>query len=319
MLTVIALVASSSLVLDAGPAHAAPLTDVSWSTSKAHPGDTAVRYSWSFTTATTGTVGSVTFSVPSGTAGASLTVVDNYGLSTGTAALAGTTVTYTVTTPASISAGTPVLIAIDGFTNTSTAGSYTSTVTTFDNSATPVAIDTATSNSVTFDSNTTALTVVIARTLAFTNDTDSILFLMDPTLAALSDRSHNATDLTVATNGANGYTLSARATDLTGSTETIDRVTAGTGTGVASGSFTTNRWGFAVAAPTNGGLGTLSRSGQLAASEFVGHTSTDQAIVVNNGPTNGDSVPVTTRAKIDYLQPAVTYTSTITYTAAPSY
>lgn len=317
VLTALALGAASFHMFGTGTAHAAALTDVSWSTSKAHPGDTAVRYSWSFTTATTGTVASVTMTVPSGTAGATLTVVDNYGVSAGTAALSGTTVTYTVTTPASIAAGTPILITVDGFTNTSTAGAYTSTVTTRD--GVPATIDTASSNTVTFDSNTTALTVVIARTLAFTNDTDSILFLMDPTLAALADRSHNATDLTVATNAANGYTLSANATDLTGSTETIARITAGTGTGVASGSFTTNTWGFSIAAPTNGGTGTISRSGQLASNEFVGHTSTNQAVVVNNGPTNGDAVAITTRAKIDYLQPAVTYTSTITYTAAPSY
>ncbi len=317
IMTAAALAASSFLFIGMEPANAATLTDVSWSTSKAHPGDTAVRYTWSFTTATTGTVASVTFSVPTGTAGASLTVVDNYGIGAGTAALSGTTVTYTVTTPASIASGTPILLAIDGFTNTATTGTYNSTVTTRD--GVPATIDTATSNSVTFDNNTTALTVVVARTLAFTNNTDSILMLMDPTLAALADRTHTGTSLTVATNAASGYNLSAKATDLTGSTKTIDRVTTGTAVGVASGAFTTNRWGFTVPAPTNGGLGTLARSGQLASNEYVGHTAADQAIVTNNGPTNGDTVPVTTRVKIDYLQAAVTYSSTITYTASPSY
>ncbi len=298
------------------PASAAALTNVSWSASKAHPSDASVRYTYSFTKATTESVSTVTFTVPAGTAGASLTVVDYYGISVGTAALAGTTVTYTVTVPASIAAGTPILISIDGFTNTATPGTYSSTVT--------AASDSAASNSVTFDSNTTALTVVIARTISFSNNTDTILLLMDPSLSALTDRSHATTSLVVATNANNGYTLAAKATALTSTTGgsiVLPTATADVNTGVASGSFPTNTWGFAVPAPTSGGASgaTLSRATELAADKYVGHTTSNQTIVTQTKPTNGDTVPVTTRAKIDYLQAALTYTSTITYTATPSY
>jgi len=300
-------------------AGAAALSDVSWSASKAHPSDTGVRYTWSFTTATAATIGTVTFTVPAGTGdGGSLTVADNYGLSAGTAARSGTTVTFTVTTPAAIATNTPILVAIDGFTNTNVANGYTSTVTT--NSTAPAAVDTAVSNTVTFDNNSTVLTVVIARTITFSNNTDNILMLMDPSLPALTNRVHTATSLSIATNAANGYTLYAKATDLTGSGKTLPRLSAGTPAGVADASFNTNTWGFRVpSAPTNGGNGTIVRVDDLATDKWAGHTAADQDIVTQSGPTNGDVVPVSHRVKIDYLTPAVTYTSTITYTAAPSY
>ncbi len=315
-MTALLLCMAGIQVVFTNAADAAPLTNVSWSSSKAHPGDTSVRYTYSFTKATTETVNTVTFTVPAGTAGASLTVVDYYGITVGTAALSGTTVTYTVTGPASIAAGTPIMISIDGFTNTSTPGPYTSDVT--------AESDTATSNTVTFDSNTTALTVVIARTISFSNNTDSIILLMDPSLSALADRSHSTTSLVVATNANNGYTLSAKATALTsttGGSVVMPTATADVNTGVASGSFPNNTWGFTVPALTSGGANgaTLTRATELAAGNYVGHTTGNQTIVTQTQPSNGDTIPVTTRAKIDYLQAALTYTSTITYTAVPSY
>ena len=298
-------------------AGAAALTDVSWSVSKAHPGDTSVRYTYSFTTASSGTVASVTFSVPAGTGG-SPTVGDVYGLGAGTVGLAADTLTYTVSSPVAVSANTPILVEIEGMTNTSTPGGYTSSIATRTN--VPADIDTATSNTVTFDNNTTTLDVIVARTITFSNNTDNILMLMDPSLPALSDRSHTGTSLAIATNAANGYTLSARATDLTGSGETLARISNGTATGIADGSFTTNRWGFRIpTAPTNGGNGSVTRDGDLANDEWVGHTASDQTIVTQSDPTNGDTIPVSHRVKIDYLTPAVDYQSVITYTAAPSY
>src|SRR5689334_1692080 len=105
------------------PASAAPLTNVGWSASKPHPGDTGVRYSWNFTTASSGTIKTVAFDVPAGTAGAALSVADVYGITAGgTASLSGTTVTYTMASGLAVGAGVNVLVAIDGFTNTATPG-----------------------------------------------------------------------------------------------------------------------------------------------------------------------------------------------------
>src|SRR5207245_2494636 len=94
----ILLVALGVQLAAALPASAATLTNVSWTESRPIPGDTGVRYTWLFTTATTATLSKVTFTVPSGTAGASLTVTDVSGMpSGGTATLSGTTVTYSFT------------------------------------------------------------------------------------------------------------------------------------------------------------------------------------------------------------------------------
>ena len=159
-LAVLAAAATTATVAVAAPAYAAALTNVSWSLSNPQPSSTSVRYTWSFTTATTGTIASVTFTVPAGTAGVP-SVVDVYGLTGGSAALVGTTVTYTVTTPASVASGTSILVSLDGFTNTGTANSaYTSTVTTVVGG---VNTDTAASSAVGINSNTTAVNVVVAR------------------------------------------------------------------------------------------------------------------------------------------------------------
>lgn len=85
-----------------------------------------------------------------------LSVPSVYGLPPGgTETLSGTTVTYAFTATAA-AAGTPFLIAIDGFTNTATPGTYTSSVTTYDNAATPAIVDGPTaSNPVLFDDNST--------------------------------------------------------------------------------------------------------------------------------------------------------------------
>ncbi len=128
------------------------LTGLGWSSSATTTGTAGVAYTYSFTTASTSPISSITFTVPSGTAGASLSVTSTTGVPTGTAALAGTTVTYTLATT-QISAGTAVVLVIGGFTNTSTAGTYTSAVTTKDATTT---VDTGTTPSAIF--TTVALT-----------------------------------------------------------------------------------------------------------------------------------------------------------------
>ena len=107
-----------------------PLTSPLWSTSSTVKGAGAVTYTYSFTTQATATVGSVTMTVPAGTSKGTLGVGTLTGIGAGTATLATNTLTYTVTSPASIPAGTAVTIPITGIINTSTAGSYPSTITT---------------------------------------------------------------------------------------------------------------------------------------------------------------------------------------------
>lgn len=316
---IVAVVAAVGVLGVVSPAHAAAFTNVSWSVSQPQPSSTSVRYTWSFTTATTGTVASVTFTVPAGTTGVALTPIDVYGVSAGTAALnTGTnTVTYTVTTPASIASGTGVLISLDGFTNTAAAGTYASSETTL--TAGAATIDTGTSNSVGINTSTTAVTVVVARSTSFSSDTTGFTMLMDPSVAALADQSH-VVNLAIATNAAHGYTLSTKLltqqlTGLTNPTSSFTAASAGIATGVASGSFANNRFGYTQ---TGTGVGTVQGAGLLAAG-YVGYTTGGEVSFSAAGPTNGDTVAVTNRAKINYLQPADTYAGSIVYTVTPSY
>jgi hypothetical protein len=305
------------------PAWALPaLSNVSWSISNPHPGDTGVRYTWSFTTPSGGTISAVTFTVPNGTGVPGvLTPVDMYGLTGGTAAWNGgtNTVTYTVTSPSVIPAGTPILISIDGFTNTSTANTaYTSTATTVIGG---VNTDTGASSAVGINNNTTAVTVVVGRSTSFTSDTTGFSLLMDPSVAALTDQTH-AVNLTVATNAANGYTLNTKVnrvlTGATHATSTVPAISTGIASGVASGAFTTDRFGYSMSVG-GGSVGTL-QSVPLQSGSYVGYqTGAGENPVVAGGPTNNDTVTITNRAKIDYQQNADVYTATVTYTVIPSY
>lgn len=252
-----------------------------------------------------------------------LTVSDRYGVGAGSAFLSYVdgVAAFAVTAPASIAASTPILLGLDGFTNTPTPGSYTSSLRTYDNAGTPAVIDGPTaSNSVTFDDNTTDVTVANARSITFSNDTDSMTMLMDPSTAATSDRTSDPLTLVIATNSGTGYSLAARATSLQGGGHTLARVNS-TGTVGCSpiGSIPVNSWSYHVNALTQGGAAaTALRQGQLD-SRWCGYATSDVVVVIQSAPTNGDTVPIRTKTKIDYLQPATTYTSTITYTAVPSY
>jgi hypothetical protein len=296
-----------------GAASAAALTTVGFNVSRPQLGDTNVRYTWTFTTATTGTVATVTATVPSGTAGASLSVTDIYGIpSGGTVALSGTTVTYTLTTPTSVSSGVKVLIAVDGFTNTSTAGTYTSSIQT--NTSVPAAIDgPTTSASITLSDNNTPASVVIARSTSFTNSATTQTLYVDPATATSMTA---PLTLTVKSNGASGYALNVKATTMADSqSDTIAAVSTGVATGVATGSFTANRWGYTM---TKTGVGTL--QGALAtAGNYVGYTTAGENAVVASGVATTDTITLTNQVKVDFTQDAGSYTSTVTYLVTPTY
>src|SRR5437879_3225259 len=151
-------------------ANAAALTNVSWTVSNNQISATNVTYSYSFKTATTGTIKTITFVVSgAGLSSSGLAIARSYGIPAGTVARAGQTITYTVTTAASVSANIPIYIEFSGLTNSGTAGAYTTNITT--QTAVPATIDgPTTSNSVTLAANNTAVTVAIAKSLPLTID-----------------------------------------------------------------------------------------------------------------------------------------------------
>jgi hypothetical protein len=132
----------------AARANAATLTNATWSTSSTTDSATGTSYTYSFITATSASLDEITMTVPSGTAGTpSVGTVSPATIAGGSVGpISGGTLTYTFTS-VPIIAGEAISVQIDGLTNTGTAGSDTSTITTEDSAG---AVDTATTGSVTF-------------------------------------------------------------------------------------------------------------------------------------------------------------------------
>jgi uncharacterized membrane protein YedE/YeeE len=230
--------------------------------------------------------------------------------------LASNTITYTVTSPVAVAANIPIYLSFTGLTNTSTAGSNTSTVTT--QTSVPATIDSGTSQSVTFGSSSTTATVTVAQTLSFTNDTPSFSLAVDPTGTA--NGSSQAVTLTIQTNAASGYTLAASDTGLsrTSPAYTIPAVSVGPGTGV--GTFPASGWGASATLSGSGGHGAAMASG-LSGGQFVGYPGSAATFLSATGPTGAtaDTLVLTDQVKVDYGVPAGNYSDTITYVATPSY
>ena len=109
------------------------LTQLGWQVSDSTPAATGVHYTYTFTTASSSELDSVTMTVPPGTGGSPAvgTVTPAAVAAGGAVSLSGGTLTYSFS-PGTVGAGTPVSIEITGLTDTSTAGSYTSDITTQD-------------------------------------------------------------------------------------------------------------------------------------------------------------------------------------------
>jgi len=315
------LAAASAVLVAAGvfvfsaPAYAAALTKMSWTVSNSQTGKTAVTYAYAATTATAGVLSKVTMTVPAGTAGAPAAGTV-YGLGAGTVSFAGTTLTYTVTAPANVPAGIPIYVSFTGLTNTTTAGSYTSVITTYVGAA---ANDTGTSPAVTFGSSSTGVTVTVGQTLTFTNSTPSFTLAVDPT--ATDNISSQTVTLTVQTNAASGYSLAAYDVGLTKTTAptfTLPPASAGPGTGVAS--FPTPGFGVSATLTTGGTDGAALAAG-LTGGKWVGYPIAAANFLTATGPTgaSADSLVLTNQVGVDYTVPAGTYTDTITYVATPNY
>jgi hypothetical protein len=315
VLTIVAVV-SSVLVFSAPRAQAAALTNVNWSVSNNQAGATSVNYSYSFKTATTGTIKTITFAVSgAGLAGAPA-IVRNFGISAGTVARAGQTITYTVTAPVSVSAAIPIYIELSGLTNPA-SGAYSTTVTT--QTAVPATIDGPTvSNTVTMAASNTAISVAIAKSLTFTIDTTAFELDMDPSLPALADQSQNV-GLTVQTNANSGYTLAVNdlATGLQSSATgnpVIPKVSTGKATSLVWPGAP--NWGYTITA--TGATADAAFSG----SKYAGYVSGAGEQVASHATSTGataDTITVADRVAINYASLSGVYSDTVTYTVTPNY
>ena len=141
-----------------------------WAVSGTAPGQTGVDYTFSFTTATSSPLDSVTMTVPAGTGGSPAVgaVTPSAVADAATVSLTNDTLTYSFT-PGTVSAGTAVSIEITGLANTAVEGSYTSDVTTVD-ADTPV--DSGTTQAVSFPGTLTLAAPSSLAWAAVQNGTD---------------------------------------------------------------------------------------------------------------------------------------------------
>lgn len=275
-----------------------------------------MTYSYSFKTATAGTIKTITFAVSGAGLAGTPAIAKNYGIGAGTVSRSGQTITYTVTTAVTIPAGIPIYIEFSGLTNSGTAGSYTTSITT--QTSVPATIDGPTATpAVTLAANNTAVTVTLAKSLTFTIDTTAFELDMDPSLGALPDQ-QQAVGLTVQTNANSGYTLTvadnaAGLVSAASGSPTIADVSAN-----KAGSVTwpgAPAYGYTVTA--TGATADAAFSG----SKYAGYTSAGEVVATHNSSTGGsaDTITITNRVAINYTVPATTYTDTITYTVTPNY
>src|SRR5437588_635210 len=321
LLVAVALMAGFS-VASSQTALAAGLTNLNWSVSNNQAAATAVNYSYSFKTATTGIIKTITFTVSgAGLAGAPAIVVA-YGIGAGSVARVGQVITYTVTVAASVSAGIPIFVQLSGMTNPA-AGSYTTAIVT--NTAAPAVIDNGTTPAVTFAATNTAATIVVAQSLTFTLDTTAFQLNMDPGLPALADQTVTI-NLTVLTNANSGYTMtvSDNAAGMQSSSSgnpTIPAVSTQMSTAVTWPGAPTNATGYTVAGTGVGDAGFAVNAAFAAGTKYAGYRSAGDIVALSSTSTGAtaNTIAITDQTSIDYATPSGTFTDTITYTATPNY
>jgi hypothetical protein len=308
-------IAASLLAFSASPASAGTPTNMSWTVSNNQVGATAVTYGYSFKTATAGTIKTITFAVSGAGLAGTPAISRAYGIGAGTVSRSGQTITYTVTTAVAVAAGIPIYIELSGLTNSSTAGSYTTVITT--QTAITTTIDTGTTPAVTLAANNTAVTVALDKSLTFTVDTTAFELDMDPSLPALADQSATV-GLTVQTNANSGYTLAVadNAAGLQSSgtgNPVIADASAGKGTSIAWPGAP--KFGYTV----TGTGATIDPA--FSGSKYAGYTPGGETIATRAGATGGtaDTISIANRVAIDYSLASGVYTDTLTYTVTPNY
>lgn len=315
LLLAAAVAATAILAFTASPAGAATPTNMSWTVSNNQVGAASVTYGYSFTPATTGIIKTITLAVSGAGLAGTPTISRNFGIGAGTVARSGQTITYTVTSAVAVSAGVPIYLELAGLTNSSTAGSYTTTITT--QTAVPATIDTGTTPAITLAASNTAVTVSIAKSMTFTVNNTAFELDLDPSLPALADQSATV-GLSVQTNAHSGYTLTVAdsATGLQSSASgnpVIGKVSAGKATAAtwpgAPG------WGYTV----TGTGATIDAA--FTGTKYAGYVSAGEQIASRSGTTGGtaDAISIVNRVAIDYSVAAAVYSDTLTYTVTPNY
>lgn len=303
-------------------ALAAGLTNLSWAVSNNQAAATPTNYAYSFKTATTGTIKTITFTVSGAGLAGTPAIVVAYGIGAGTVARVGQVITYTVTAAVSVSAAIPIYIELSGLTNPAT-GSYTTAIAT--NTAVPAVIDNGTTPAVVFASTNTSKTIVVAKSLTFTLDTTAFQLTMDPSLPALADQSYTS-NITILTNANSGYTLTVSdlATGLQSASTgnpTIPQVSTSMATAVAWPAAPANATGYTVTGTGVGDAGFAVNAAFAGGTKYAGYRNAGDVVASSTTATGAtaNTCAITDQTAIDYATASGTYTDTITYTATPNY
>ena len=293
-----------------------PLGSTAWTTSSTTSGGSA-SYTYSFTTASTSPLTSITMSVPSGTRGTPTigTVTPNSITTGASASLNGTTLTYSFTST-SVGAGTSVSIVLNGLTNTTNTGAFTSLVTTYNGAG---SIDSGTSGSVTF-------IVPTPQSLTFTNtcSAGSGTCTVNAsggtmiTLLVLPGGSFTASNvvLTVQTNAAGGYRVQSKSSSLT----TLGGSTLSQASTSGTSSRPVNAFYSSAVLSASGSSGAALCTPYGSGTPYVGYSTSSPASIWNATSGTGvglDTVTLTNAVQVSTTQPAGIYTGTISYLVEP--
>ncbi|WP_433794249.1 hypothetical protein [Actinoplanes sp. CA-252034] len=262
---------------------------------------TRVVYGWEFVSRSATAIKSITLTVPV-SATTSVYLVDAVNLpTTGTVSLSGGVVTYTLAATVTVPAGRHMHLSIAGFTNTGSGGLQYSTITTLTSGG--AAVDVSTSGGVYF--SLAAPVLPVPRPAAAVTSPVATKIYVDP---LLQPDTTVVTTLTVNVNATNGYALTVSGTALTGVNGTLAPVSANLASAVASVSFGVNRIGYTATVTGQG-------SYNATAGSYAGYTTGGETAVTSTRPTvvTGDTVQITNRIRIDYLQTAGTYSGTLSY------
>ena len=295
-----------------------PLAAPTWLSDKTTAGADNTTHTYTFTTASTSQLSSITMSVPSGTGGTPTigTVTPSAVATGGSVALSGSTLTYSFT-PSTISAGTAISIRISGLTTTVSPGRYTSSIATKNGAS---AIDSGTTAGVTIAAQSLTFTnVCAAPTVSCTvdaNGSTQITLLVIPGWATASTAS---VELSVQTNAANGYRVQARMSPLTrvGGENALAQAST-----VGSASKPLDQFYASATLSSPGTSAAVLCTPYGSATPNVGHpTSLASSIWIATASTgNGtDHVIVKNAFQLASTQAAGRYTGTITYTVEPLY
>jgi hypothetical protein len=238
----------------------------------------------------------------------------------------------------SIPSGTPCAIGLLGFTNTATAGSYSSTITTY--TAAPSVVDSATSPTLTIlsPSQSVVISAAVDPELTFTVNavtsssscngatttvSSSSTAVNLSRLSSTAQHPIGAQSLVITTNAANGYTVymsGATSTMIgTASSHNFSNIAAGGASNASPQAWPSNVEAFGYTSDdATLGTGTPNRF-TASGPKWAPISTTRYEIMYANAATAADTNCVGFQASSGTTTPADQYNISVRYTAVPNY